>query len=471
MLFNSYIFLFIFLPITLIGYYGIRKQLYQQIFLLVSSIVFYCYWSTIYVLLLFFTVIFDFYIARLIDRSKTEFQRKVYLFASVVTNLSILGFFKYYNFFIDSFNGFAQIIGHSSGQLPILNLVLPIGISFYTFQSMCYVIDVYRRTSDAHAKLLSFAGYVTLFPHQISGPLVRHNHIVPQLENSSTYRFHPENFWRGCYFFVFGLAKKMLIADFIAAAVDPLIHNIATASNLEAALAMFGYTVQLYFDFSGYSDMAVGLGLMMNIQFPQNFNSPYKSKSITEFWQRWHISLSSWLKDYLYISLGGNKKGNIKTYRNLILTMAIGGLWHGANWTFVVWGLFHGALLAIEKLFKSLGITLKNRFVKIALVFMLVNIGWIFFRSPNFAVATIWFQKAFFLTPLENAWAMGHVALKHKDRFLASLAIGLCLIFWVKNIWEINFKASTRNALILGFLFVLCLSFMGEKSPFLYFQF
>lgn len=420
--------------------------------------------------LLFFTVVLDFYIARAIASAKTPGARKAFLLTSLIANLSILGFFKYYNFFADSANGLVSLFGEAH-PIPTLNLILPIGISFYTFQSMCYVIDVYRQTSDAHANLLSFAGYVTLFPHQISGPLVRHNKIIPQLENEATYRFHSDNFWRGCYFFIFGLAKKMLIADLIAAAINPLVHNMPSISNLEAILAMVGYTFQLYFDFSGYSDMAVGLGLMMNIQFPQNFNSPYKSLSITEFWQRWHISLSAWLRDYLYISLGGNREGKIKTYRNLLLTMAIGGLWHGANWTYVFWGVFHGFFLAIERFFRDRGWdVLRSKYLKGFLTFLLVNVAWVFFRSPDFKVALLWLQKAFLFTH-EHSWTLYHIALKFKDRCLIALGLGIIMTFFCKNTWQIQFKPSFRNALILALLFIICLTYMGEESPFLYFQF
>ncbi|HWU42638.1 MAG TPA: MBOAT family O-acyltransferase, partial [Bdellovibrio sp.] len=269
----------------------------QLWFLLLASLFFYCYWSTTYVFLLLFTVVLDFYIAKNIAKAESPARRKALLLTSMICNLSILGFFKYFNFFAESINGLFSMAG-AAEPLPYTHVILPIGISFYTFQSMSYVIDVYRRTSDSHANLLEFAGYVTLFPHQISGPLVRHNQIVPQLESSTTYVFHTEKFWKGINFFVFGLSKKMLIADRISQVVDPLVANMSHISNIEALLAMLGYTIQLYFDFSGYSDMAVGLGMMMNIEFPQNFNSPYKSKSITEFWQRWHITLSSWLRDY-----------------------------------------------------------------------------------------------------------------------------------------------------------------------------
>lgn len=471
MLFNSYQFLFLFLPITLFGYYLIRRKQIQLWFLFFSSVFFYAYWSKTYVFLLLFTVVLDFYLAKLIFYARSQQARKALLLVSVIMNLSVLGFFKYYNFFAESLNGLGHLGGFQGYLLPHLNLILPIGISFYTFQSMCYVLDVYRRTSDAHANLLEFAGYVTLFPHQISGPLVRHNQIVPQLESAKTYIFNSENFWRGCYFFIFGLSKKMLIADRLAAVIDPLVVNMVAISNTEAWLAMLGYTTQLYFDFSGYSDMAVGLGLMMNIKFPMNFNSPYKSKSITEFWQRWHISLSSWLRDYLYISLGGNRDGKIKTYRNLLLTMAIGGLWHGANWTYVVWGLLHGGVLAIERFFKDRGWDLlKYRLLKWSGTFSIVCVAWVFFRSPDFKTASIWLEKIFLLNDVRT-WDIVFIADKYKDRFFGALVVSLILVFFAKNTWEKSFKPSFRNAVILALLFVICLSYMGEESPFLYFQF
>lgn len=471
MLFNSYEFLFIFLPLTLLGYYLITKKSLQLWFLFFSSIFFYAYWSTTYVFLLLFTVILDFQIAKAIYNTASQKNKKILLVTSMVLNLSILGFFKYYNFFIESLNGVLHQAGVGTSLIPTLDILLPIGISFYTFQSMSYVIDVYRGTSNAHAGQLEFASYVTLFPHQISGPLVRHNQIVPQLESHKTYNFNSDNFWKGCYFFVFGLAKKMLIADRIASAVDPLVANISTASNMEAWLAMLGYTNQLYFDFSGYSDMAVGLGLMMNIKFPQNFNSPYKSQSITEFWKRWHITLSSWLKDYLYISLGGNRKGNLFTYRNLLITMAIGGLWHGANWTFVIWGVMHGGLLAIERYFKDHGWDiLRFKYLKWTLTFLFVSLAWVFFRSPDLSVSFIWIKKIFVLNDLVS-WDVLLIHPRHKDRFFIGLAIGLLMAFFGKNTFEINYKPNIKNAFVLALLFVICLSYMGDESPFLYFQF
>jgi alginate O-acetyltransferase complex protein AlgI len=470
-LFNSYAFLFLFLPITLLGYYFISKKRLQLWFLFSSSVFFYAYWSKVYVFLLLFTVVLDFYIAKAIFNNEDPKKRKRLLLTSVIINLSILGFFKYYGFFATSLNGVISLTSSHSNLLPVLHLILPIGISFYTFQSMSYVIDVYRRTSTAHAGLLEFAGYVTLFPHQISGPLVRHNVIVPQLEEAKTYFFNSANFWMGCYFFIFGLSKKVLIADRIAAVVDPLVGNMHVISNLEAWLAMLGYCMQLYFDFSGYSDMAVGLGLMMNIKFPQNFNSPYKSRSITEFWQRWHITLSAWLRDYLYISMGGNRRGTLKTYRNLILTMTIGGLWHGANWTYAFWGLFHGGALAVERFFKNRGWDVfKNTQVKWLVTFFFVCIAWIFFRSPDFHIAGLWLQKIFFMNE-DISWKIFYIATKNKDRFFGALAFALITAFTTKNTWQRSYRPSFFHALILAILFVVCLTYMGDESPFLYFQF
>lgn len=470
MLFNSFQFIFVFLPIVLLGYYLINQRKLQLGFLFLSSLFFYAYWSHTYVFLLLFTVVLDFYIGQAIFKTTSAYKRKVLLLTSLIANLSVLGFFKYYNFFTETLNGAVHLFGGES-IFPHLDLVLPIGISFYTFQSMSYVIDVYRRSASSHGSLLEFSSYVTLFPHQISGPLVRHNFIVPQLESPETYKFNYDNFWKGICFFVFGLSKKMLIADRIAEAIDPIISNIAQASNLEATFAMLGYTVQLYYDFSGYSDMAVGLGLMMNIKFPANFNSPYKSKSITEFWKRWHITLSSWLKDYLYISLGGNRLGTIFTYRNLFLTMLIGGLWHGANWTFVLWGAIHGVALAVERLFNDKKVDLlKFSVLKWALTFFVVSIAWVFFRANSVSDGVLWLNKVFewnssFSTDLT------FMPIKFRDKFYILASIGLVSALFAKNTWEMKFLPSWRNVFVVAILFVVCLMYMGEKSPFLYFQF
>lgn len=462
MLFNSYIFIFAFLPLTLAGYYLLKQPRQKLAFLLFMSLCFYAWWSVKYLPLLIFTFLLDFYIAALIFRSPGTRQRKLLLMTSVTANLGILFFFKYYPLVAATINWIAPV-------LPPLALLLPIGISFYTFQSLAYVIDVYRRESDAHASLLSYAAYVTMFPHQISGPLVRHNNIVPQLEDPNTYKYNADAFWRGSYFFILGLAKKILIADFLSRIVNPVVTNIATASNTEAWIAMLGYTLQLYFDFSGYSDMATGLCLMLGIRLPQNFNSPYRSQSITEFWQRWHISLSSWLRDYLYISLGGNRISVAVTYRNLLLTMLIGGLWHGASWMFAFWGLYHGLLLVLERLTKGISLV-RIGAIKILISFFLVNLGWVLFRAPDLATASVWYQKIFFLGG-NISWDILSLPIKHRDRFAVALAIGLTIAFWPKNTWQIEYKPRFWRAGLLALLFCTSVTFLGDESPFLYFQF
>jgi len=448
--------------VVLIGYYALPGAKWQLAFLLLMSLGFYAYWSIPYLFLLLVVVVLDFWLAAAIHRSGSIEARRWLLLLSLVLNLGLLFFFKYAGLISETVNTFGPL-------LPVVSLVLPIGLSFYTFQSLSYVIDVYRRHSSAHPSLLSYATYVTMFPHQISGPLVRHNTIIPQLEDPATYRAQSDNLWRGAFFFVAGLGKKILIADFISRGINPIITNMATASNGEAWLAMVGYTLQLYFDFSGYSDMATGLCLMLNIRLPQNFDSPYQSATITEFWQRWHMTLSSWLRDYLYISLGGNRGSNFATYRNLMLTMALGGLWHGATWMFALWGIYHGILLALERA-TGFGRNAQPKPLRIAFIFILVALGWVLFRAPDLGTATVWYQKIFFLNGAVS-WDLLLIPVKHRDRFGVAFLIGLVVVLTARNTWRTSFTPSFRNVFLLVLVFSLCLPFLGDESPFLYFQF
>lgn len=396
-------------------------------------------------------------------------KRKILLLFSVTTNLSILGFFKYYNFFVESTHQLLETLGFPQGDPYFLNVVLPVGISFYTFQSLSYTIDLYYNKTKAHKNLLSFAAYVALFPQLIAGPIVRHNELVPQLDDVPKSRFSIDNFAVGISFFCIGLAKKVLLADRIAYAIDPAIMNVEHLSLIEGWLCALGYTLQIYFDFSGYSDMAVGLGWMFNLRLPQNFNSPYKSESITEFWQRWHMSLSSWLRDYLYIPLGGNRKGTFLTYRNLMITMLLGGLWHGANWVFVIWGGYHGFLLAAHRYLKKQHLPQVPRQLKIATTFVLVLIGWIFFRSENLSQALIWFRS---LINTENIFGLKNITYATQDPFFAALVMGLPMVFLAKNTFEMDHRFFThKKALAYGLFLVVCTLFFVKKSPFLYFQF
>ncbi len=470
MLFNSFEFIFLFLPIVLFLYYFLKNHRHKLILLLLSSYFFYGYWNYKFVALLLLSTTLDFYLGLAIYNAKTDLRRKRLLILSVITNLGILGFFKYFNFFVDNFYELSSLITNDTQRTFFLEIVLPVGISFYTFQSMSYTIDVYYRHTEPHRDFFAFAAYVALFPQLVAGPIVRHSDLVYQLEDPKKGFFNAENFSKGIILFVIGLSKKIILADLLAAAVDPALVGLQNLSTLEAWLCTVGYTLQLYFDFSGYSDMAIGLGLMMNYEFPRNFNSPYKSRSITEFWQRWHISLSTWLRDYLYIPLGGNRFGTYKTYRNLFLTMLLGGFWHGAHWVYIAWGAYHGILLSIER-------ALKNKFrfpipaLKLPFTFLLVMIGWVFFRSPDMSFAGDWLSKMF-LPPYE--FTFFNLESKTRDKFIPVLIIGLVLVFKAKNTSEFDLKNLSRKpqfGILLALLFCICLAFFSKNSPFLYFQF
>lgn len=467
MLFNSLQFIFLFLPIVLISYWVILKSPRPRVLLMnLSSFVFYAAWSLKFSPLLLFSIFFDYKVAQVIDR-KEDRERKLYLTYSVLINLGLLGFFKYFYFFTNS--GFWVLDLFQIQYLkPTFDIVLPVGISFYTFQSMSYTIDVYRRESKPYTDFSLFAAYVCFFPQLIAGPIVRHDELIGQIKESVRSRWNYDSALLGIHYFTIGLAKKVVVADRIAAGIDPALFQLQHLSSFEALLCALGYTLQLYFDFSGYSDMAIGLGLFFNLQFPFNFDSPYKSQSITEFWRRWHMTLSRWLRDYLYISLGGNRKGVYKTYRNLLLTMLLGGLWHGAGWTYVVWGAFHGMWLVIEK-FIGGPLWRGPVFVRTVCTFVCVSFGWIFFRSPTMEFAIDWFEKIF---AFQGGFSLEHFHPKIRDKFVVMFIFASILISCKNtqqlavlksmNIWRIQFYA---------LLFFLSIIFMASESPFLYFQF
>ena len=470
MLFNSFEFIFVFLPLVLVLYFNIKSHRGKLYLLLISSYIFYGYWNYKFIGLILLTTIIDFNIGLALSRFDNPLTRKRLMQLSIVTNLTILGFFKYFNFFVDSFYEVTSLLGSTSSREFFLEIVLPVGISFYTFQSMSYIIDVYYKKTEPHRDFVSYATYIALFPPLIAGPIIRHNNLVHQLEDPTRGKFNWNNFAQGIHLFVIGLSKKIIFADRIGMAIDPALLNMSNLSTPEAWLCALGYTAQLYFDFSGYSDMAIGLGKMMNFDFPQNFNSPYKSKSITEFWQRWHISLSSWLKDYLYIPLGGNKLSPAKTYRNLMLTMILGGLWHGASWVYVIWGTYHGVILAIERFFKNRNIKIIPQKFLLPWTFLLAMIGWVFFRSPNMTFAMEWIDKMF----LPNYdWSFYNFSAKVRDRFAAVLVIGYCIIFYCKNTFELDYKRALkpRLAIVMALLFIIGILYFSKDSPFLYFQF
>lgn len=346
MLFNSIIF-FVFLGIVIPVYYMLPKKTSKHVFLVLASYFFYGYWDWRFCSLLLLSTVIDFFIAKSLQKSDDDKRRKLLLSLSLFSNLGILFFFKYFNFFIDSFKSISSDLGVELDFLH-LNIILPVGISFYTFQTLSYTIDVYRKKLKPTTNFIDFALFVSFFPQLVAGPIERASNLLPQLARRNKVKV--EQIKQGVVLIVTGLFRKVMIGDTSGRYVDHIFGNIEMYKSSEVIAALILFSIQIYADFSGYSKIARGTAKLLGIELMKNFEQPYLSTNITEFWRRWHISLSSWLKDYLYFSLGGNRKGKMKMYRNLMLTMLLGGLWHGASWNFVIWGGLHGVYLIIHKL-------------------------------------------------------------------------------------------------------------------------
>ncbi len=387
MLFNSYIFWIYFCFVF--SLYWIVPKKFQNIVLLTFSYFFYGLWDWRFLSLIMISTLVDFFVAKKIVNVPNK--KKFYLLCSILTNLGILGIFKYLGFFIEQLNDLFCALGISK-LLPTIDLIIPVGISFYTFQTLSYTIDVYRKKTKPIYNMLDFALYVSFFPQLVAGPIERSYRLLPQIIKPRYY--DGTKLQEGFYYIVYGLFLKVVLADNLAFMVDA-IYNQSTSelSGVDILLSAYAFAFQIYGDFSGYSFIAIGLGKLLGIDLIMNFKKPYLSQNPSEFWKRWHISLSSWLRDYLYIPLGGNRKGNILTYRNLFLTMLIGGLWHGVGWTYIVWGAFHGIILILFRLFRFnydlcfFGISKIFNVFKIVFMFHLTCIGWIFFRSENLGYA------------------------------------------------------------------------------------
>jgi len=462
-LFNSVVFLFAFLPITYVVFWSLRSANSRYVWLTVTGYVFYGYWNWRFCFLMAFSTLVS-YLAGLgfLRWDDNPRRRKLCLWLPIVVDLSLLGFFKYANFAMSTVHGFVHWFG-SDVQLPHLNVILPIGISFYTFHTISYIVDSYRRVIRPTRNFFEFAAYVSLFSQLIAGPIVRFRQIEEDLAQIGTHD-RQKWLWRGISFFCVGLVEKVVIADTLAAFVDPAFANFASLSTLGAWLAMLGYSFQIYFDFSGYSSMAVGLGYLFGLRIPQNFNSPYKALDPSDFWRRWHISLSTCLRDYVYIPLGGNRRGDVRAYYNLIVTMLIGGLWHGANWTFVVWGAYHGLLLAVHRRFASQWDSLP-RALKQPLMFLLVLIGWVFFRSTDFTMAATILHTMFMPTS-------GDLVAQPQFAVFVLAVAG----WWSMagpNVFEMRPAFTLRQRVFATVAFAVSLALiMGTRnSPFLYFQF
>ena len=474
MIFSSGIFLLLFLGFSLIYLALGQKTTLRLLFVTAFSYYFYYKSSGFYFFLLAIVTVSDFYMAKMISqvRETSRLTAKFLILFSLVLDLGLLFYFKYTNFFGELWASL------SGGTFSALDIFLPVGISFFTFQSLSYTINVYRGQLRPLDSMLDYAFYVSFFPQLVAGPIVRARDFIPQIRRPLCVT--NEMFGRAVFLILAGLFKKAVISDYISVNfVERVFAQPDLYSGLENLLAVYGYTLQIYCDFSGYSDMAIGIALMLGLEFPKNFDSPYKSQSITEFWRRWHISLSSWLKDYLYISLGGNRKGKFRQYVNLMITMLLGGLWHGASLNFIVWGGFHGLMLVVDKLFNTSFLQRQKEgtsgvsWWRVLLTFHLAAFAWIFFRNQTFEGSFLMleqiftnFQPQIFLQWVESYWA---VALL--------MAVGYVLHFLPQRWSEQTQHFVTRSPLVLQALYLVALIFLviqvksSDVQPFIYFQF
>jgi D-alanyl-lipoteichoic acid acyltransferase DltB (MBOAT superfamily) len=471
-LFNTALFLGMFLVFYPIYIFTTKatSHTWRNIYVFAFSLFFYYKSSGVYFVLLLISGVVDYNLAKLLYEEVHQSYRKFYLVLSVVLNLSFLGYFKYTNFLIDNYNGLFD------GNLAFHQIILPVGISFYTFQSMSYIIDIYRRELQPTKNILDYMFFVSFFPQLVAGPIVRASEFIPQIYKKIQLPRADVN--AALFLIIGGLIKKTVISDYISLNfVDRVFDAPNSYTAFENLMATYGYTIQIYCDFSGYSDMAIGIALLMGFRLSINFRTPYKSASITEFWRRWHISLSTWLRDYLYISLGGNRKGKFRTYVNLFLTMLLGGLWHGASWKFVIWGVLHGSALVVEKAFKEYIPLPKNKltwFISVILTFHFVVFCWIFFRAKDFTMAFDIINNISQLQFHFNEWQT--IILGYKNVFLMML-IGYLWHFLptpVSNFMKMVFDKMpiVLKALVLAFTFWLVYATATSgPQPFIYFQF
>lgn len=460
MLFNSYVFILDFLPITLILYYLSAKKFGSQcarIVLILASLFFYSWWDVRNLPILLGSILVNYILAGRILHSEGR-NRKAWLILGILFDLGLLGYFKYSAFAVETVNG----IFHTGFAVP--QIVLPLGISFFTFTQIACLVDSYRGEVEDYSRSGYFL-FVTIFPHLIAGPILYHKDMIPQFMDEKNYRINYENMNRGIVWFTLGLAKKVLIADKLSEYVGTAFAHASQLSMTDAWFASVAYTLQLYFDFSGYSEMAIGLGLMLNFKLPLNFNSPYQSTSIIEFWRRWHMTLSAFLKDYLYIPLGGNRTGH--HLRNIMITMLLAGLWHGAGWTFIFWGGLHGLYICINHMWRKAGQSLPKP-IGWFITFMAVNIAWVFFRAEDFPTAFAVLSAMAGLSDLGNMQPI----FSGRRIWLILVLIGICTFMpSVEKVVPKYFKENYAWILVMITVFGYSLTKVYRAGEFLYFQF
>ena len=485
MLFNSYEFIFLFLPFTFFIYFYLNKKRLTELskgFLVFASLFFYSWWNIVYLPLILVSMLFNYAVGKQLSKlthTKGLVSKKSLLSVGVIANLSLLGYFKYSDFFIENFNG---VFG---ADVPLLHLALPLAISFYTFQQIAYLVDSYRAETKEY-DFLNYAVFVTFFPQLIAGPIVHHAEMMPQFANVRNKVKNYHNIALGLFIFSMGLFKKVAIADTFAVWATQGFDVADKLEMIEAWATSLSYTFQLYFDFSGYTDMAIGIALLFNIKLPINFNSPYKALSIQDFWRRWHMTLSRFLKDYIYIPLGGNRKGETRTYINLFATFLLGGIWHGAGWTFVFWGMLHGLALMIHRAWQKLGIKLPT-VIAWFITFNFINITWVFFRAKEWDDALkvlhgMFFGSLILPDPLASKlgflssygvefgnWLSGINA--DREIFLWMIAAFVTILFFKNSMQFRNSFKPNLFYMIATTLFFLSIFILYRKSEFIYFNF
>jgi len=467
MLFSTLPFL-VFFVVVFAVYWGLANHRHRLLWLLGASLYFYASWNPWLITLIVFSASVDYSVALVLERVQTTWKRRALLILSICTNLGLLAFFKYVNFFLDTLYTAQGMFGLAPSG-AFVDVVLPLGISFYTFETISYIVDVYQGRVKPVRNLLDYALYIMFFPHLVAGPIVRPRDFLPQIRRRKTWNW--DRMQLGLQLLFLGLFKKAILADHLAAVVDPIFAAPATYGSAAVWLGVLGYAAQIYCDFSGYSDMAIGLAHLLGFHLPANFNMPYFASNIAEFWRRWHISLSRWLRDYLYIPLGGSRGGQSALCRNLILTMLLGGLWHGANWTFVAWGLYHGVLLVVHKLIPWPQ-WLERPWAKpftVATTFLAVCIGWVFFRAQTFGEAGTILQHMFLPIPGQ---ALDSLSIATVVGILLILLAGhLAATFVNVKKWERQLPAPALG-MGLAMVVLAILLFMSEDGKtFIYFQF
>jgi alginate O-acetyltransferase complex protein AlgI len=513
MLFNSYGFIYLFLPIVLLGFYQLGRinHSYAAAWLALASLFFYGYWNLAYVGLLLASIACNYSFGTWIAKAGVAdfpVRQKHLLVVAIAANLALLGYYKYSNFFINNLN---PVLGTS---WSLGNIILPLGISFFTFTQIAFLVDTHQCKVKEY-NFTHYALFVTYFPHLIAGPILHHAEMMPQFAKPASYQVNWQNIAVGLTIFIAGLFKKILIADHLNEFATPIFNAVAAGSHpmlFEAWIGALAYTLQLYFDFSGYSDIAIGLSLMFNVRLPVNFSSPYKSTSIIEFWRRWHMTLSRFLRDYLYIPLGGNRKSKFRRYQNLMITMLLGGLWHGAGWTFLAWGGLHGIYLVINNgwiAFRQRMNWTGKTFAAGTITFMAVVVGWVFFRAADFATAMDMLRGMAGLNGVSMKYASPELAITMKNygvqliglmpltdlnpgHALSIIIFGMIIVFKMPNLLQIMahyepalntpdklagkqkvlaWRPSWLNTLLYLLLGYFVLINLHKQSTFLYFQF